>query len=125
MTNQEKEQLQKLLLREKTALETELAKFADKNPKIEGDYKTRFPKIADASDTVDERANDVSIYESNMAIEHSLELRLKEISETLEKLKSGDYGLCSNCRSPIEKPRLEAMPTVNICFNCAQKASLV
>ena len=125
MTNQEKEQLKKLLLKEKESLEAELAKFADKNPEMEGDYKTRFPKIADASDTADERANDVSTYESNLAVEHSLELRLKEIIETLEKLEAGDYGLCSNCKSPIEKPRLTATPTVNNCFNCASKASLV
>ena len=125
MTNQEKEQLKTLLLKEKATLENELSKFADKNPDIEGDYKTRFPKIADASDTVDERAQDVTEYERDRAVEQNLELRLKEINETLEKLESGDYGICSNCKSPIEPARIKAMPIVTACFNCAKNSTLI
>lgn len=125
MTQQEKEQLKQLLLKEKSTLETELAKFADKNPQIEGDYKARFPRIADASDTVDERAQDVTEFERDQAVEQSLEVRLKELRETLGKLESDSYGLCSNCKSPIEKARLKAMPIVTSCFNCASKASLL
>lgn len=125
MTREEKEQLKALLLKEKTTLETELAKFADKNPEVEGDYKTRFPKIADASDTADERAQDVTEYERDRAVEQNLELRLKEITDTLEQIESGNYGLCSNCKSPIEKARIKAMPIVTSCFNCAKNSTLI
>jgi len=125
MTQQEKDKLKELLLKEKAAIEAELAKFADKNPLIEDDYKTRFPKIADASDTSDERAQDVTEYERERAIEQNLELRLKEISDTMKKLDGDEYGLCSNCQLPIEKPRLQAMPTVSSCFSCASKTSLL
>lgn len=125
MTNEEKQKLQNLLLKEKEAIEAELAKFTDKDEMIEGNYKARFPKVADASDTTDERAQDVSEYERERAVEQNLELRLKEIAETLEKIKSGSYGLCSNCNSPIEKARLKAMPIVTSCFNCANKSTLL
>ncbi len=125
MTQQEKEQLKKLITKEITTLENELNKFADKNPVIEGDYQARFPKTADISDTKDEQAQDITEYERDRAIEQSLEVRLKELKETLEKINSDDYGLCSNCKSPIEEPRLKATPTVSSCFSCASKASLL
>lgn len=125
MTDKEKQQLKILILKEISDLERELSKFADKSTVIKDDYNARFPKTADISDTKDEQANDVSEYERERAIEQSLEVRLKELKETLEKINSDDYGLCSNCKSPIEQARLKAMPITTSCFNCANKASLL
>lgn len=125
MTSEEKQKLKNLLLKEKEVIENELAKFADKDERVKGNYNARFPKIADASDTVDERAQDVTEYEREQAVEQNLELRLKEIRETLEKIEEGSYGLCSNCKSPIEKARLKAMPIVTSCFNCAKNSTLL
>ena len=125
MTQKEQEQLKKLLLDKKVELEVELNKIADKNPLIEGDYKARYPKNADSSDDNVGRAEDTEVWERNRAVEQSLELELKEINETIDKLEKNDYGLCSSCKSPIEPPRIKAMPTANLCFGCASKASLI
>lgn len=125
MDQKEREQLKTLLEEKKIQLESELNKIADKNPQIEGDYKARFPKTTDGTDDKGDRAEVTEEWERNRAVEQSLEGELRDINQTLEKLASDDYGLCSNCKSPIEPPRIKAMPTANLCYNCASKVSLL
>ena len=58
--------------------------------------------------------------------EFSLELRtrdrerklIKKIDESLETLKSGDYGYCESCGAEIGLRRLEARPTATMCIDC-------
>ncbi len=80
--------------------------------------------IADPSDTLDEKATDVTNLEQERAVEQSLELQLREIDQTLQKLDEGTYGICTTCNVVIEKKRLQAMPVVQRCFDCANKATL-
>lgn len=117
-------QLKKTLLEERTKIETELQRIATKNPNIKGDWTAFPPDKADPSDTMDERAQNVTDFEERRAVEQSFELRLKAIDETLQKLDAGTYGICSNCRSPIDKKRLEAMLIVKHCFDCANKTTI-
>lgn len=115
-------ELQKLvqeLEKERGTIISELESFATKNPVVKGDYKSRFP-AADQGDTPDEKAHSVEEFEKERGVEQNLELRLKEINETLEKIKSGTYGVCSRCKSPIEEKRLQAMPVARLCLSCAR-----
>lgn len=115
--------LQKNLLAEKAVLEAELSKIATKNPAIEGDWTALPPEVSDSTDTMDEKAQNVTDYEERRAIEHSLELRLREIDDTLKKLTMGTYGICNTCANPIDAKRLAAMLVVNTCYSCANKSS--
>jgi DnaK suppressor protein len=124
MEPSEIKKLKKDLLKELQEIETELARFTTKNPVVKDDYKAVYPK-ADSLDTLDEQAHSVTEYEQEMGVEHSLELRRKEIKETLEKINSGAYGVCSNCQLPIEENRLKAMPVAKYCLNCAKNINLV
>src|SRR3989344_1289080 len=117
--------LKQILLEEKARLEEELGRIAKKNPAIKGDWLPLPRDASEASDSLDERALDVTDLEERRAIEQNLELRLKEIDETLQILQTGTYGVCSNCASPIETKRLQAMPVMKLCFDCATKANLV
>lgn len=64
--------------------------------------------------------------------EFSLELRnrdrerklLKRIEQTLQKLKSGDYGYCDTCGIEIGLKRLEARPTAELCVDCKTLAEI-
>lgn len=116
--------LKKDLEIEKEAIENELAGFTTKNPVVKDDYQAVFQKN-DESDTSDEQAHNVTEYEKNREVEQSLELRLKEIKETLRKIDSGVYGVCSRCQSPIEEKRLQAMPIAKFCIDCAKIARLI
>ena len=58
--------------------------------------------------------------------EFTLELRTRErerkllskISESIEDLKSDDYGYCASCGIEIGIRRLEARPTATRCIDC-------
>jgi RNA polymerase-binding transcription factor DksA len=113
-------ELQKLredLVKEKAEIEVELGRFTTKSPVIKDDFRSIYPK-PDQTDTLDEQAHSVTEYEQEMGVEQSLELRLREINETLAKIDSGAYGVCSKCQSPIEENRLKAMPVAKFCVSC-------
>ena len=97
-----------------------------KDKKVKGDYDTRFPQIGDRSASPDEDAQEVTIYSNLLAIEHTLETRLQEINEALEKINkhSEDFGLCEICKKPIELLRLKTNPASKTCINCATKTSV-
>ncbi|MGE4554995.1 MAG: hypothetical protein AB7D02_02630, partial [Candidatus Paceibacterota bacterium] len=90
------QELKKKLLEEKDLLKKDLLKFADKDKKIPDDYDTRFPYL-ERSSAPDEDAEEVEQYETLLALEHSLELRLKDVNDALEKIENGQYGECENC----------------------------
>lgn len=124
MDQKQIQQLRKTLLDEKAVLEQQLNHIAKKNPMIKGDWTAVTSDLVDPSDTLDEKAQNVTSFEERRAVEQSLELRLKEIEATLQQLEQGTYGICSNCGSPIDKKRLQAMSVVKMCFDCATKTSL-
>ena len=124
MEPQEQQKLKDILLAEKKEIENQLSNFANKNPLIEGDYQTRFNK-SDQSDTLDEKARNITDYEEEKAVEQNLESRLKEINETLEKIDKGTYGVCDKCLSPIDQKRLAVIPVARFCVDCANKARLL
>ena len=124
MQAQDRKKLRADILKEIATIEQELSRFTVKNPVVEGDYQSIFPKT-DPSDTADEQAHSVTGYQEEKAVEQNLELRLKELKETLQQIEAGTYGLCNNCKQPIEAKRIQAMPVVSLCVDCAKKATLV
>ena len=49
----------------------------------------------------------------------SLEIDLECTERALAKLDEGTYGLCDACGKPIAPKRLQAMPNVVMCIECA------
>ncbi len=45
--------------------------------------------------------------------------RLLELDSALERLETGEYGVCVNCGRPIAVERLLARPTATTCIECA------
>lgn len=53
------------------------------------------------------------------------ERRRKALARTriaLQRVESGDYGLCTECDEEIDPRRLEFDPSVLLCIACASKA---
>jgi DnaK suppressor protein len=46
---------------------------------------------------------------------------LEQINDALTRIRAGTYGRCEECRSPIAKPRLQALPYTRHCIECARK----
>jgi DnaK suppressor protein len=46
--------------------------------------------------------------------------KLRLIEEALDRLKSGDYGICLCCEEPIPPKRLNAVPWARYCIRCQE-----
>ena len=124
-----KEKLEK----KKEITEKELQSFANKDEKLKGDWDTRFPKFNGGN--LEEAANEVEEYESRLPIEHSSELRLRDVNSALEKIRTslsartlnashilekGNYGKCEKCGKDIPEERLKVYPEARFCLKCGQ-----
>jgi DnaK suppressor protein len=46
---------------------------------------------------------------------------LQLVTEALERLKNGSYGLCVACHEEVQVKRLEAVPWARHCIECQEK----
>jgi RNA polymerase-binding transcription factor DksA len=81
---------------------------------IENDFKKG--RSQDFSEQTTETENDQVLDE----IHHEAKAELKQINEALVRLENNSYGICVKCEEAISAARLEALPYVNTCINCAQ-----
>ncbi|MDP3727595.1 MAG: TraR/DksA C4-type zinc finger protein [bacterium] len=108
-------EFQKLLLAEKRLLESELSAFAARDPKMKGDWDTRFPErnergASSSHSAQDEQADLREEFESKLAQEQSLETRLLAVREAFERIEKQTYGRCLTCGEEIPEERLRANP---------------
>jgi DnaK suppressor protein len=120
MKKEEINKLRELLEKEKEEIEKELESFAEKDKKVEGDWDTRFPKWNGGSSSGDMEiaADEVEEYSRLLPLEHTLEIRLKNVTSALEKIKKGKYGVCEKCGKNISLKRLQAVPEAKLCLKC-------
>jgi RNA polymerase-binding transcription factor DksA len=55
----------------------------------------------------------------------SLEAGLRSLDDALDRLISGSYGICANCRHAIGNATLEVDPACVFCVDCSECASNV
>jgi len=48
--------------------------------------------------------------------------QLRLVDEALDRMDSGDYGICLACEEPIPAKRLRALPWARYCVPCQEKA---
>ncbi len=46
---------------------------------------------------------------------------LKYLDRSLRKIEDGSFGFCEDCSEPIQKKRLEIVPTARLCVACKTK----
>src|SRR4030042_4510318 len=95
--------LEQKLNEKKAVLEESLQAFAKKDPKLKDDWDSNFPKHNGGvgGQALEDAADEVEEYAHRLSIEHNLEIRLKEVNLALEKIKSGGFGICENCKKEI------------------------
>ncbi|OGZ84883.1 MAG: hypothetical protein A2599_00450 [Candidatus Staskawiczbacteria bacterium RIFOXYD1_FULL_39_28] len=113
------EELKTKLEEQKKSIEKELETFAKKDDIPKGDWETKYPNRENGN--MEEEADEVQEYGNMLPVEHSLELKLKNVNSALEKIKSGTYGICENCGKKISEERLQAIPEAKTCLKCGQK----
>ena len=75
-------ELKEKLEKEKERIEKMLGSFAKKDAEVPGDWDTKFPSLGQGSSGVDleREADEVEQYSALLPIEHSMEIRLKNIT---------------------------------------------
>lgn len=121
MTKKFLEQQKEKLEKARKNLTEELEKFATEDPKLPGDWDTKFPKHDGGvgSSALEDATDEVEEYVTRLPIEYSLETRLKDVNAALEKIKRGKYGICEKCKKQIPLARLEASPEARKCVKCS------
>lgn len=109
-------EIHQLLLKEKENLESELSKFAHRNPKSpDADFNADFPSVGDEEG---ENASEVAQYSDNLSLEDALEKAFRDVESALKRMEEGTYGICTYCKQEIDERRLRARPTSSSCIQC-------
>lgn len=106
------------LVEEEKNLKEELLSFAKPSLKNENDFETVFPNFGDS---VEDNTTEVEVYQTNLAVEHTLEKALRDVVQALKRLESGEYGKCKYCGKVMSVDRLKARPTSGSCVECKTK----
>jgi RNA polymerase-binding protein DksA len=112
------EELKQKLLEEKKRIEENISKTETGEARTDREYKTAFPEIERDQE---ENADEMEMYESNLAIDESMKTELEKIDAALSRMGKGTYGKCSNCRKEIPLERLEAYPQADTCLDCSPR----
>ena len=68
-------------------------------------------------------ASQVFEQQRDLALRDRSRLDLARVEVALRALDDGTYGTCTTCGKPIAVERLEAIPWVANCIDCARNAS--
>lgn len=115
------EELEEKLKKEKKELEVMLKRIATKDKKLAGDFDAKFENFGDEIYDDSAEAAEVSEYDTRLSLEANLETRLKEVNNTLDRIKKGTYGICESCGEKINDERLKANPTARLCIKCSAR----
>ena len=107
MSVKQKQHFQKILASWKKQLQLEQDRTADKIQK----NASHFPDESDRATHEEEFTLELRTRERERKL-------LSKISESIEDLKSDDYGYCASCGIEIGIRRLEARPTATRCIDC-------
>ena len=52
-------------------------------------------------------------------------VQLRLIEEALDRIQSGDYGICLSCEETIPEKRLKALPWARYCVVCQEEVGVL
>jgi DnaK suppressor protein len=100
----------------RTALLTERDRLrAELGEPIEGPGQMTYGSQAAAATHVFEQQRDLAMRDHQKA-------QLLHVDAALASLDGGTYGSCKTCGNPIAAERLQAIPWVPNCIDCARRA---
>ncbi len=67
-----------------------------------------------------ERAKELEDSEVVDALGNEARTEIGKISAALQRMKTGDFGVCVECGAEIERGRIDAYPYARECIDCAR-----
>jgi len=104
------EKYKKRLLEVRLDLISELQRVASGEKSKEREGSMDPVDLADASYAAD----------YSMAWTEKINKRIREIDESLARIKEGSYGICQLCGEDIPEGRLEVRPNAKYCTQCKE-----
>lgn len=95
-------------------LQTTRERFNDVGSSIDNELSTFDQHPADSGTEMYEQ-------EAVLGITSSLEAKLRQIDDSLQRVDQGEYGVCARCSRPIGVARLQALPQASLCIDCARE----
>jgi len=82
-----------------------------------------FPQVYPREPIKDENdlASEIIQNELDLALVHSGRIKILALQQALAKIRSGKFGVCEECESPIPENRLMAKPESHLCIRCQEK----
>ncbi len=69
-------------------------------------------------DAGDEETDEAEEFSNQVAMSQTLKDRVGEINDALDRLETGNFGVCANCGGQISKDVLDVAPEPALCAVC-------
>lgn len=115
MNKKESKKFEKLLLTERDRLSTGLRQIEEDTL-----YETTTGNAGDLTSYAEVGTENFE-RETALNIASGESQRLREVSEALQRIQSGSYGICEGCEKEIPRKRLEVFPAARFCVECQAK----
>ena len=99
---------------EKKSLEEQLGDVARPSEEVPGTWEAVQKETENEADPNDQ-ADHLDEYQENRAIVDVLNARYQEVTSALDRIATGEYGVCEVCGEKVEEDRLEADPAAKTC----------
>lgn len=106
----EKDKIEEFRLILQSQLDT-LLREAEKTVTEMTDEKTNFPDPTDRASLESDRNFELRIRDRERKL-------IMKIREALDRIESGEFGVCENCEEEIGEARLRARPVTTLCIEC-------
>jgi len=119
LTKKELVDFKKLVLKKKEEILDEIKHISEDTLKksqkeASGDISGYTYHMADvATDTYDR--------EFSLGLASNERKLIYEFDDALKRIEEGTFGVCEDCKSPIAKNRLKAVPYARLCVKCQEK----
>lgn len=120
MNNERLEHFRQLLLAEKNKVLKTINEMDDNNGTGRIAEREYYQELSLADNHPGDIASEVYEMEKNYALRENERHILRQIDDALKRMEIGQYGICNHCRRPIEEARLEVLPYVALCAQCAK-----
>jgi len=100
-----------ILLKEKESLLRKAAKTSAEDTRLDVD---------DLPDEIDQASSEY-LQSFNLRLRDREQFLLQKIDRSLQKIESGDFGVCEACGEDISVKRLEARPVTTLCIRCKEE----
>ena len=107
---------------EEEHVENELASLKQK---LIDEMKERLERVRvssehDSTELLD-LASDGELDDMAARIAEADSVKIDQIEEALQLVRSGDYGKCQRCEDKISRRRLKAIPFATLCIDCKEE----